>query len=113
VNVTKRLVYVDEAADILGLSKEAIRKRIKRGTIDAKKDAGGKWLIAVEDDVGDAGEASGQAGKDLTVKILLEQVEDLKRERDYYRNYFLNQNQKLLQPGQPWWKRFFRKDSFE
>ena len=107
--MTKRLVYVEEAADILGLSKEAIRKRIKRGTIDAKKDAGGKWLIAIEDDVEDAGEASGQAKKDLTVQILLDQVEDLKRERDYYRNYFLNQNQKLLQPGRTFWQRIFKR----
>ena len=108
--MTKRLVYVEEAADILGLSKEAIRKRIKRGTIDAKKDAGGKWLIAIDDDVEDAGGASRQDEKDLLVKTLLEQVEDLKRERDYYRGYFLNQNQKLLQPGRTWWQRIFSRE---
>ena len=109
VNVTKRLVYVDEASDALGLSKEAIRKRIKRGTIDARKDAKGKWLIAIDDDVEDAGEVSGQARKDLTVQILMAQVEDLRRERDHYRNYFLTQNQKLLQPGRTFWQRIFKR----
>jgi len=106
--MTKRLVNIDVASDALGLSKEAIRKRIKRGTIEAKKDSKGKWLIAIQDDVEDAVQYAGQDEKDLLVKTLLEQVEDLKRERDYYRNYFLSQNRKLLQPGLPWWKRFFK-----
>jgi len=108
--MTKRLVNIEQASDILGLSKEAIRKRIKRGTIDAKKDALGKWLIAIEDDVEDTVQYSRQAEKDMMVKVLLEQVEDLKRERDYYRNYFLNQNRKLLQPGRTWWQRILDRD---
>ena len=108
--MTKRLVYIDEAAAIMDVSKEAIRKRIKRGTIEAKKDAAGKWLIAIQDDVEDGGQYSRQAEKDLTIEVLLAQVEDLKKERDYYRGYFLNRERKLLQPGRSWWQRLFNRD---
>jgi hypothetical protein len=59
---TKRTVGVDEAAGILGISKEALRKRIKRGTIEAVKDTAGKWQVILEDKGQDKGPDSGQDG---------------------------------------------------
>ena len=47
---TKRTVSPNEAAAILGISKDAVRKRIKRGTLDAFKDSSGRWQINLSDD---------------------------------------------------------------
>jgi predicted ArsR family transcriptional regulator len=41
---------VSEAAGALGISAEAVRQRIKRGTIDAEKDAGGTVYVLVDAD---------------------------------------------------------------
>ena len=46
---TKRTVSPNEAAAILGISKDAVRKRIKRGTLDAFKDSSGRWQINLSD----------------------------------------------------------------
>jgi hypothetical protein len=46
---TKNTVTVEEAAILLSTSPEAIRKRIYRGTITAKKDDG-RWMVFLKDD---------------------------------------------------------------
>src|ERR687893_1412827 len=45
---TGRLVSVDEAARALGLSVDAVRKRIQRGTIAHEKDAAGRVRIILD-----------------------------------------------------------------
>ena len=45
---TKQTVNIDKAAAILGISKEAVRKRIQRGTLDAVKDPTGRWQITLD-----------------------------------------------------------------
>ncbi len=81
---TKRTLDLAAAAQVLGISKEALRKRIKRNSIKATKDQEGRWQVEVEepgpdtrpDNVQDAG---GDAGG-LVVQALKEHIETLKRE---------------------------------
>ncbi len=83
--MTKRIVYLDEAADILGLSKEALRKRIKRGSIKANKDAAGRWQVLLEDDGQDDGTSHGQDVTDAYIHSLEARVSELKQQNDYLR----------------------------
>ncbi len=41
-------IPLSEAAEILGLSTEAIRKRIKRKTMDGYMDESGRWMVRLE-----------------------------------------------------------------
>src|SRR5919199_1324959 len=47
--MTDGLVELTEAADRLGLSQEAIRKRIHRGTLAGRK-VDGRWLVLLPED---------------------------------------------------------------
>lgn len=102
--MTKRIVYLDEAADILGLSKEALRKRIKRGSISAQKDAAGRWQVVIPDDGQDTGSGHVKDVTDAYIRSLEERVEELKQQNDYLRQdveYFkvltMQKEQKILQ----------------
>jgi hypothetical protein len=44
----ERTVSIAEAAHILGTSTEALRKRIKRGTVKARKNGDGQWLVVLD-----------------------------------------------------------------
>jgi hypothetical protein len=55
-------VTLMEAAQELGVSKEAIRKRVKRGTLPSEVGADGKRYVSL-DDVGDAGPPGGLHGE--------------------------------------------------
>jgi len=46
--MAERTVTIGEAASILGVSTEALRKRIKRGTLKAHKNGGGQWLVVLD-----------------------------------------------------------------
>ena len=46
--MAERTVTIGEAASILGVSTEALRKRIKRGTLKAHKNGGGQWLVDLD-----------------------------------------------------------------
>ena len=111
--MTKRIVYIDEASDILGLSREAIRKRIKRGSIKAKKDADGRWQVIIEDTDQDTGHIHGQDVKEAYIRSLEERVSELKQQNDYLRQdveYFkvitMQKEQKILQLEDGRQKRF-------
>ena len=59
-----RTVSIGEAAQILRISTEAVRKRIKRGSLKAHKDTEGQWLVdldekAIEEIARERAEASG------------------------------------------------------
>lgn len=45
-------VTVKEAADLLGLQEQAVRKRIRAGTLDSYKDDNGRVWIYLPDDIG-------------------------------------------------------------
>lgn len=95
--MTKRIVYLDEAADILGLSKDALRKRVKRGSIKATKDEAGRWQVIIEDSDQDGDHRRDQAEKDVIYKLLQEQIEQLKGERDFYKHLLISREQRILQ----------------
>ena len=40
---------VAEAAEVLGISPEAVRKRIARGTLEAEKQDGETWTVYLDD----------------------------------------------------------------
>ncbi len=39
---------LDKAADMIGISSDAVRKRITRGTLEGKKESG-RWKVFIED----------------------------------------------------------------
>ncbi len=53
---TNKPIPLDKAASILGISKDALRKRIQRGSLEAVKDKAGKWLVIIPD----SGKTNGQ-----------------------------------------------------
>ena len=80
-------VTVSEAADLLGVSQSAVRKRIQRGTITWDKDDEGRIYVYVEYSEASPGiredklrdGASGQS-RDEIIEVYRDQVEFLRRE---------------------------------
>jgi regulator of replication initiation timing len=121
--MTKRIVYLDEAADILGLSKEALRKRISRGSIKANKDAAGKWQVVIEDEGQDVEGRGRQAIKDAYIQDLRERIEELKKDKEHLRQLLSHRDEEIAwsnmqrsqlekrvqvlleapKPGRRWW----------
>ena len=90
---SRQRVSVDEAARALGLSVDAVRKRVQRGTIEHEKDAAGRVRILLDspdnastlrDERPDTtGQASALvAAKDETIEELRDRVRRLERELD-------------------------------
>ena len=106
--MTKRRVGIQEASRLLGISREAVRKRISRGSLEAEKDDQGKWVVLMRQD----------GGQDVTseyVQQLKSEVEYLRQE-NYRKDHIimsLSEGLKQLeapQEQQPsWWKRLFRR----
>jgi hypothetical protein len=105
-----KTVGIDEASQILGLSKEALRKRINRGSIDAKKDKDGRWLVTVNDTGQDRGKDT--AGTDNQLLEHLQRENDrlwqeLSRKDAIIMN--LTESVKLLGPGRQDKQTFFQR----
>jgi hypothetical protein len=47
--MTERTLEIGDAARILGISTEAVRKRIKRGSLKAQKKVDGQWLVILDE----------------------------------------------------------------
>jgi hypothetical protein len=47
--MAERTVEIGEAARVLGISTEAVRKRIKRGSLKAQKNGDGQWLVVLDE----------------------------------------------------------------
>jgi Helix-turn-helix domain len=47
--MAERTLDIGEAARILGISTEAVRKRIKRGSLKAQKNGDGQWLVILDE----------------------------------------------------------------
>jgi len=118
--MTKRKVGLDEASRLLGISKEALRKRATRGTIAAEKDAHGRWLFTINPDKGqDTGEDILDHLRDR-IAFLERQLENRDEEIRRRDHILLNLSNKIPQleapkkdPDQgdfhrvPWWRRWF------
>lgn len=60
---------LDEASRTLGISKDALRKRIKRGHVEATKSQDGRWIVYLAD-------KSGQNIQDNASEQLVERMGD-------------------------------------
>ena len=109
---------IQEASEILKSSKEAIRKKLIRGTLQGKKE-NGRWIIYIEDTPQEQDTNQGKqqdkkqngrdaGGTDLLIETLQKQV----LEKDNQINYLMkllddhiNQTKQLQAPKKRWWKR--------
>lgn len=97
-----------EAGQVLGISPDAVRMRIKRGTMQAEKDEDGRWLVWVDTEQAAAeresereakqaeerepereGELSAEALR-AQIGELEERLEELRQERDFLRTQLNN-----------------------
>jgi hypothetical protein len=82
-----RRVTVSEAAGIMGISVEAVRGRIKRGTISHERD-GERVYVLLDTDQTATGRDQGNdrtTDRPELVEFLRDQVEDLRNDRDAWR----------------------------
>ena len=123
--MTKRTVGLDEASKLLGISREALRKRAARGTIDAHKDANGRWLIVLDNGLDDQPDSGLDTSRTL-LDTMEREIEYLRRENERKDHIIMTLVQRVPQleaPRQdhqvkqeddqkrkPWWKRLFKKD---
>jgi len=77
---------VAEAAELLEITKEAVRKRISRGSIRSDKDQDGTVLVYVPVSPTESGTASGSFDRDELVAELRARIEDLRTDRDAWRD---------------------------
>jgi hypothetical protein len=70
-----------EAAELLGISKGAVRQRVRRGSLRSEKGEDGRVYVYVDPSVDDVHRHE----RDELVEALRDQVEDLRRERDEWR----------------------------
>jgi len=106
--MTKRRVGIQEASRLLGISREAVRKRISRGSLEAEKDDQGKWVVLMRQD----------GGQDVTseyVQQLKSEVEYLRQENYRKDHIIMGLTEGLRQLEAPqeekrsWWQRLFRR----
>ena len=68
MNVDRDLLPMREAAAVLGVTQDAIRARIRRGTIEARKESG-RWMVAVPVAVQDAARDTTATDVDAAARI--------------------------------------------
>jgi len=110
----KKMLDLDEAAKVLSVSKEALRRRAQRGSIEAKKDKAGRWQVAVDESKLHKGQDTDQdtSGRQALIEQLRSENEFLKKQL-YEQNVILlnlTENIKLLEaPKQrlSLWQRLF------
>ena len=83
-------VSLKEAGEALGISPDAVRMRVKRGTMRGEKDAQGRWQVWIDlaEQEGEQGPERGSGGEpDLLrqVAVLEARLELLEEERDFLR----------------------------
>jgi excisionase family DNA binding protein len=77
---------VAEAAELLEITKEAVRKRISRGSLRSDKDPDGTVWVYVPVSPTASGTASGSFDRDELVAELRARIEDLRTDRDAWRD---------------------------
>lgn len=77
---------VAEAAELLEITKEAVRKRISRGSLRADKDPDGTVRVYVPVSPTSSGTASGSFDRDELIVELRARIEDLRTDRDAWRD---------------------------
>jgi len=77
---------VAEAAERLGITKEAVRKRLSRGSLRSDKDPDGTVRVYVQMFPTASGTASGSFDRDELIAELRARIEDLRTDRDAWRD---------------------------
>ncbi len=78
---TSRRLTVQEAAEVLGTSVDAVRMRVRRGSLDSEKEPDGRVYVYLNDDPAatrprpDGEPAALISAKDETIAVLKEQLE--------------------------------------
>ena len=78
-------VTVADAAERLGITKEAVRKRISRKTLRSDKDPDGTVHVYIPSSRTSSSTASESIGRDALIELLRTQLEDLRADRDAWR----------------------------
>jgi hypothetical protein len=79
-------VTVEQAAHILGIKEESVRKRVSRGKLRADKDPDGRLLVYVDgtqtvrDEYGDKSHSESQIHRDTLVEQLRDRISYLERQ---------------------------------
>ena len=105
---------IDQVSDQLGISTSTVRRRIKQGKLDSKKE-GGKWLVSIETD----SQMDNQVDQP-NVTQLLSEIEHLRQVNNQLVNQLgqkdeqINQLHQLLAAEtawriQPFWRRWWGK----
>ena len=79
-------VKIREAAEIMGVSMDTIRRRLKSGDLDGEKVFEGGvevWLVTLPDRY--AQHQDPHPGLDQVTRLLAVQLEEVQRDRDYWR----------------------------
>ena len=85
--MTSRRLTVQEAAEVLGTSVDAVRMRVRRGSLESEKDPDGRVHVWVKGDATETkpgldGEPSALiSAKDETIRVLSEQLESEREAR--------------------------------
>ena len=72
-------VLVDEAVELLGISRSTLFRKISKGEIEAKKDGGTRYVGIISD----TGNDTDATANETLISQLTQQVEDLKGQIDY------------------------------
>ncbi len=71
---------VAEAAEALGITRDAVRKRISRGTMEAEKGEDGSWTVYMTvQDIGRAQEPPEEKGTEDSTDLLTERIKALEQ----------------------------------
>jgi hypothetical protein len=79
--LTSRRLTVQEAAEVLGTSVDAVRMRVRRGSLESEKDPDARVYVWVDGDASETkpeleGESTGLiSAKDETIRVLHEQLQ--------------------------------------
>ena len=112
---------VAEAADVLGISKDAVRKRISRGTLQAAKQDG-EWMVFLDNDTPDQTKQDDSHYWEL-INDQRQEIAELKEElakRDAWISNLMESNKELIERIPPqlpapeqaatresWWQRLW------
>ena len=92
-----RTYSIDEAAAMLSISRDAVRKRISRGPLEAKKDKSGRWRVIIPDERPDTDRTtSGQASRQMQ-----EEIDFLRKELERKDHILMALTQKIPQLEAP------------
>ena len=71
---------VGQAAAILGISAEAVRKRLKRGSLQGSKDSAGRWRVRLDKALHGGQDAAGTAPDAELIRTLRDEISFLRQE---------------------------------